>query len=579
MHPVLPVFILLMNGARLVASRWDLIEEARPFTELNDEYASFRSIMRQEWEQADVIDEKSAIQVASMSLSKENIVAENALWLAFGDYFIDDTGPQILKEISASKAAHSESHILHVISASPTKSTNFDINSGVNMHSGPVAETLNNLFGGHGKMTHHKHHSVAFIHIREKSEAVLAEIFKVLKQLNLLIAGSVLVMENMFNPCGEMANRGLFALYYIIPFDLKLIGKSKSKRSRRDLCPFYDGPTNSSSSDGGESGVTPTLPLQLLPSEAAAASSTVLKMVTHVPPKHHKTVALITAIVGTYEASLKQAVRQIGENISTTFICFAQDDKERLYSPYWIIDRTPYHILYRSPLDTGEYLNSFDANGTTFPFNKAKYYKQQWHLIPRLRHFDFVVWLDGTVEIMSNTFTADIVSHLHHEDEEGTQYYNYSPHRGLDKSHSALSLPVTAPTPAPAPGVDVVTLYLHWRKNLFDEVEASLKGAKFKYGGENPEIFGPKQLVLEQYQSFLARGYEDVHNVSVTCIVAVRNNERSHMFNNDWFLENLEWSTQDQVSFPFVAWLHNFTYYIYDEPRAYNRLEHGLRRH
>jgi hypothetical protein len=82
-----------------------------------------------------------------------------------------------------------------------------------------------------------------------------------------------------------------------------------------------------------------------------------------------------------------------------------------LNSPYWDIDRT-YYNKGNSPLDTGKYLNSFAANGTTFPFNAAKFYKEQWHRVPKLKGYDNVVWMDGTMEVTSNTFAVDIIAHL-----------------------------------------------------------------------------------------------------------------------------------------------------------------------
>ena len=71
-------------------------------------------------------------------------------------------------------------------------------------------------------------------------------------------------------------------------------------------------------------------------------------------------ICFITAVYGSYELSCKKFAPQ---TVNTDFICFT--DNPNIISNGWIIDTTPYHILNRSKLDTGEYVNSFD--------NKLKY--------------------------------------------------------------------------------------------------------------------------------------------------------------------------------------------------------------
>jgi hypothetical protein len=142
--------------------------------------------------------------------------------------------------------------------------------------------------------------------------------------------------------------------------------------------------------------------------------------------KANASVAFITAVFGTYEKSAKPWRKQ---SIPTDFICFTNNP--HLISNGWQLDYTPYHELYPSPLDDGKMINTFhNKSHPAHPFLIAKYYKQvslhnekedlipnlsdirsidiDLHLlhgfqafqnIPRLRQYEIVVWVDGTIEV------------------------------------------------------------------------------------------------------------------------------------------------------------------------------------
>ncbi len=108
-------------------------------------------------------------------------------------------------------------------------------------------------------------------------------------------------------------------------------------------------------------------------------------------------VAFITASIGSYELTLKAFTKQ---TIPADFIAFTDNLKISLNSSLhnnWIIDTTPYHLLYPSPLDHGHYINSISNNNHTF--NIAKYYKQAFQNIPRLQRYDVIIWIDAHVQI------------------------------------------------------------------------------------------------------------------------------------------------------------------------------------
>lgn len=243
-------------------------------------------------------------------------------------------------------------------------------------------------------------------------------------------------------------------------------------------------------------------------------------------------VAYITAIFGNYELTCKPFVQQ---TIESDFICFT--DNPNIISNGWIIDTTPYHDLYKSPIDNGLYNNSLRKFGklkeleNRHTFNIAKYYKQAWKNIPRLTNYDVVIWLDGTIEI-----TKDYVSK--HMIELCDKYSVVGWHhelRGGLLFHEAFSC------------------YLGKYHDL-------------NYLGQKQ----PYQDVIGQYHSYLQEGYDenfwklyprkegrgrgDHFGVWVTCFVAFDNrNYYVTRFLDNWYLQTLKYTTQDQVGFSKVV--------------------------
>ena len=220
-------------------------------------------------------------------------------------------------------------------------------------------------------------------------------------------------------------------------------------------------------------------------------------------------IAFITAIYGGYESSCRNVVKQ---TLDSDFICFTDAPLISVDSDLWVVDRTPYHIVNKSKIDNGSYFNSMKNNTT--PFNVAKYYKEQWHLIPRLKDYDMVVWLDGTIEITNENAAKMLYDNISND----IITWAHEPNRTLDSERIASKFP--------------------------------------RYDG---------QKIDEQYKFYLDQGYDDSHfkkvnngtSVWVTCMVAFANNSRVHTFLDHWYLQNLEYSTQDQIGFPYSLWVNN----------------------
>lgn len=233
-------------------------------------------------------------------------------------------------------------------------------------------------------------------------------------------------------------------------------------------------------------------------------------------------ICFITSIYGNYETTCKSFFPQ---TVETDFICFT--DNHNIDSNGWSIDTTPYHITHPSPLDNHQYINSLKNNLHTF--NVAKYYKQAFHNIPRLNKYEVVIWLDGTIEIIYAQTSEYIMAKIQSEKIIG--WYN-SGRDGL----------------------------------LRNEAEASVPGDRYSSTFYNNQS-QPYQDVLQQYQYYLDDGYSETlfkeipqyssnsqYGVWITCFVAFLQKDESVLqFLDMWYLQTLRYTTQDQVSFPYVC--------------------------
>jgi FkbM family methyltransferase len=246
-------------------------------------------------------------------------------------------------------------------------------------------------------------------------------------------------------------------------------------------------------------------------------------------------ICYITAIYGNYELTCKPYAEQ---TIKTDFICFT--DNKDIEKNGWIIDTTPYHILNKSTIDTGNYINSISNNKHTF--NIAKYYKQSFINIPILKDYDCIVWLDGTIKI-TNERTSEFIQE---------KIFKYK----------------------------IIGWMHNWRcGKLKDEVDASnyeRYTSTFWFNQHQPY-----QDIFKQYDEYIKDGYNDnffsSHNnygtianiynkenigVWITCFVAFLNkDEETTNFLNQWYLETLKHTTQDQIGFPYSCYKTNILPY------------------
>lgn len=266
-------------------------------------------------------------------------------------------------------------------------------------------------------------------------------------------------------------------------------------------------------------------------------------------------VAYITAILGNYELTCKPFVKQ---TVESDFICFT--DNPNIENNGWIIDTTPYHDTHKSTVDNGLYNNSISKSGrlsvleNRHTFNLAKYYKQSWKNIPRLREYDVVIWLDGTIEITKEDVSEymielcskyDIVS-WHHEMRGGVLFHEaFSCYLGKyhDRKYMGQEQPYQ----------DVIAQYHTYLQEGYDE----------NYFINYPRTEG--------------RGRGDHFGVWITCFVAFNNkSEQVNTFLDRWYLQTLKHTTQDQVGFPKVVQDLNLVPYTLPDQRFKGNNPHSM---
>ncbi len=128
------------------------------------------------------------------------------------------------------------------------------------------------------------------------------------------------------------------------------------------------------------------------------------------------------------------------------------------------------------------------------PFMRAKYYKCFWHQIPILDNYDVVVWMDATTQIKRLP-----LEHLNDHD---------------------------------------LFVQMHGQRNdVHSEIDVS-RGARY----------ANYLMGLD-----LQKKMPNIHWLAITNFVASNRCEKVYQMNNKWFSDCLNYSPQDQVSFPMAC--------------------------
>lgn len=233
-------------------------------------------------------------------------------------------------------------------------------------------------------------------------------------------------------------------------------------------------------------------------------------------------IAVITSIYGDYDDLID--IENVIDRDKLDWYCFT--DKEKNHSEGWKVILDPYHLTNTEENDElKEYKNFFsniEDDQKILNMMSAKYYKTQSHHIDLLKDYDYYIWIDGSL-ILRDSFVKTVYDFIHKKK-----------YKLVNFKHSA-------------------------REKIKDESHFSNTLQRYK-----------EQNVLDQYQNYIKDSFKDDQGLFENgFFIRINKNEINKLF-DDWWLHNLQYSYQDQISYPYLLWKNNIRpdhiikYSIYD---------------
>jgi len=238
-----------------------------------------------------------------------------------------------------------------------------------------------------------------------------------------------------------------------------------------------------------------------------------------------KNIVVITSIYGNYD-NIKDHTNVL-ENKSVDWYCFT--DNKNIKTNFWKICNTPYHII--NTKNKNEYINLknyYDniKDPKIYNMMSAKYYKAQMHNIDILKKYDYYIWIDGSMFLRDN-FLINVFKLINKD-------YNL-----INFKHSV-------------------------RNNIRDEMKLSIKMKKYN-----------SQNILEQYNIYIKDNFPDNIGLFEKTIFIRKNNESINDLFDLWWLNNLKYSYQDQISYPYVLWKKNIIPDYIIEENVFNNINYS----
>lgn len=239
-------------------------------------------------------------------------------------------------------------------------------------------------------------------------------------------------------------------------------------------------------------------------------------------------IAVITAIFGDFEKTVKPAVKQ---NVPCDFIVFS-DHPVKTVSP-WELDTVPYYMFrqFRADYDMGNWTNSYERH--KHPHNAAKYFKQQFFRIPRMQNYTTVIWIDSSFDIVSPSFVTNLLWELGSEQHTVVAYehpFRYDIVSETDYLSRDDRWKSTTLRGKPQPF-----------QNLSRQLDFYLNEAKFPV-----HYFRTRNI---------GYGHYGLWTSGLTAWNMSRMVTRELL--DTWFIQNLNFTTQDQIGFVYALWKHD----------------------
>jgi hypothetical protein len=216
-------------------------------------------------------------------------------------------------------------------------------------------------------------------------------------------------------------------------------------------------------------------------------------------------IACITSIYGEYD-NLKTPNINGLEYID--WYCFT--DNNNIKSNIWKIINRPYHIENMKK-EFNNYKNHYNNISDINILNmmSAKYYKIMTHEIDILKKYDYYIWIDGSI-FLRPTFLNNIIEIINQDN------------------------------------INLINFKHSVRDNVRDEVITSIEMDKYK-----------NQEIIKQYNEYLEKGFLDKRGLYENTVIIRRNNKIINNLFNKWWIHNLKYSYQDQISYPYILSKYN----------------------
>jgi hypothetical protein len=150
--------------------------------------------------------------------------------------------------------------------------------------------------------------------------------------------------------------------------------------------------------------------------------------------------------------------------------------------------------------------------GQADPRNAAKFFKLQTHKIPRHRYTDVFLWIDGSVRVLSPRFLSRMLDYLG--------------------------------------DADIAVFKHHARGNIYQELEYVRSKVEQGDGYNSSRYKG--QPLSGQVEQYCLAEFPKEHQLFELGIIIRRNTPVVNRMFDDWWMENMRWSNQDQLSFPYI---------------------------
>ena len=219
--------------------------------------------------------------------------------------------------------------------------------------------------------------------------------------------------------------------------------------------------------------------------------------------KQKKKIAVVTAIFGDYD-NLKTPPLNGDFDDKVDWFCFTENPS--LSSVHWNIIYTSY-----PPLDIYKDKEYMVYKNMMI----AKDYNLMMHRISLLHNSEYYIWIDGSVSLRP-TFLTNIFRILSSTTDCKLIHFQHSV-----------------------------------RNTVHDELLASTSMQKYK-----------DQPLKAQYDHYVKEGFPDTTGLFENTVFVRKNDPSINKMMEMWWMHNLNYSYQDQISYPFVLWKTGVTPYV-----------------